>query len=67
MVCEAPLLLERFITLVALEWFFPSVLPHVFLQIARRSTSMVALVTFEWFFAGVLSHNMNFQFTGCYA
>ena len=63
---EALLKFERFFTSVALEWFFPTVLPHVFLQIARRSTSMVALVTFERFFAGVLSHNMTFQFTSCY-
>ena len=67
MASEALHMFERFITLVALEWFLTGVLPHVSLQIARRSTSMVALVTFEWFFAGVLSHNMNFQFTSCYA
>ena len=63
MACEALLMLERFITLVALEWLFPSVLPHVFLQIARRSTNIVALVTFERLFSCVLPHHVNFQIT----
>ena len=61
MACEAPPLFKRFITLVALKWFFLGVLPHVFLQIARRSTNIVALVTFERLFSGVLSHYVNFQ------
>ena len=59
---EAPLLFERFITLVALEWFFPSVLPHVFLQLIRSSASVVALVTFERLLSCVLPHHVNFQF-----
>ena len=63
MVCEAPLLFERFITAVALEWFFPSVLPHMFLQSIRSSASVVALVAFERLFSGMLSHYVNFQFT----
>ena len=54
---------ERFITLVALEWFFPSVLPHVYLQSSGSSASVVALVAFERLFSGVLSHYVNFQFT----
>ena len=54
---------ERFITAVALERFFPSVPPHVFLQSARRNTTIVALVTFERLFSGVLSHHVNFQIT----
>ena len=58
MACEVLLMFERFITRVALELFFPSVLPHVFLQITRRSASIVALVTFERLFTGVLSHNV---------
>ena len=62
MACEALLMFERFITFVALEWFFPSVLPHMLLQIARRSASVVALVAFERLFSGVLSHHVNFQF-----
>ena len=61
MACEALLMFERFTTLAALEWFFPSVLLHVFLQSIRSSASIAALVTFEWLFSGVLSHNMNFQ------
>ena len=63
MACEAPLMFERFITLVALERFFPGVLPHVFLQIARRSTNIVALVTFERLLSGVHHHSVNFQIT----
>ena len=56
MACEALLMFERFITSIALEWFFPTVLLHVFLQITRSSASVVALVTFERLFSGVLSH-----------
>ena len=63
MACEALLMFERFITLVALEWLFPSVLPHVILQSVRSSASVVALVTFERLFSGVLSHYVDFQFT----
>jgi len=61
MACEVPLLLEIFITSVALEWFFPSVLPYVFLQSVRSSASVVALVTCERLFSCVLSHDVNFQ------
>ena len=61
MACEASLLFERFITAVALEWLFPSVLPHVMLQSVRSSASIVALVTFKGLFSGVLSHHVNFQ------
>ena len=61
MACEALLMLERFITLVALEWLFPSVLPHVILQSVRSSASVVALVTFERLFSGVFPHHVNFQ------
>ena len=53
MACEALLMFERFFTLVALEWLFPSVLPHVFLQMTRRSASLITLVTFERLFSGV--------------
>ena len=63
MVCEAPLLLERFITLVALEWFLTGVLPHVSLQSIRSSASIVALVTLQRPFSGVLPHHVNFQCT----
>ena len=34
-----------FAAMVALEWSFPSVRPHVSLQIIRSSASIVALVT----------------------
>ena len=61
MSCEVLLMLERFITLLALEWFFPSMLPHVALQNTRSSASVVALVTFERLFFEVLSHHVNFQ------
>ena len=54
---------ESLLALVALEWFFPSVLLHVFLQSIRSSASVVALITFERLFSGVLSHHVNFQFT----
>ena len=47
MACEALLMFERFITLVALEWSLPRVRPHVPLQSIRSSTSIVALVTLE--------------------
>ena len=61
MACEVPLLLEIFITSVALEWFFPSVLPYVFLQSVRSSASVVALVTCERLFSCVLSHDVKLQ------
>ena len=64
MACEAPLLFEIFITLVALEWFFPRVRPHVPLQSIRSSTSVVALVTFERLLSCVLPHHVNFQIAG---
>ena len=62
MTCEAALLFERFITFVALKWFFPSVLLLVFLQSARSSASIVALVTFERLLSCVHRHHVNFQF-----
>ena len=61
MACEASLLFERFITAVALEWFFPGVLPHVSLQSIRSSASIVALATFKRLFFRVLPHDVNFQ------
>ena len=57
-------ILLMFVSLVALaapEWSRPSVLLHVLLQIARRSTSVVALVTFERLLSCVHPHHMNFQ------
>ena len=67
MACEALLMFERFIALVALEWFFPNVLHHVLLQITRRSACIVALVTLERLFSGVLCHHVNLQITNCNA
>ena len=58
---------ESFIALVALEWSPHGMRLLVSSQMTRIDASVIALVTFEWFFAGVLSHNMNFQFTSCYA
>ena len=42
---EANFPFKSFIAFVALEWCFPSVRPHVSLQIIRSSASIVALVT----------------------
>ena len=54
---------ESLIALVALEWSFPRMLPHVLLQSPRSSASVVALVTVEQLFSDlVLSHHVNFQF-----
>ena len=46
MFCKISLIFVSLAALVALEWSLPSVHPHVSLQKARRSTSVVALVTF---------------------
>ena len=62
MACEALLMFERFITSVALEWFLPSVRPHVPLQIRGLSASVIALVALVRLFFGVLSHNVAIQF-----
>ena len=63
MACEARLMFERFITSVALEWFFPSVLLHVFLQMIRSSAGVAALVTLVRLFSCVLPHHVESQFT----
>ena len=60
MLFERSLVGVSLVALVAHEWLFPSVLPYVSLQIARRSTNIVALATFEWLFSCVLSHYVNF-------
>ena len=60
-------LLVSFAALVAFEWSLRRVLPHVPLQITRRSASIVALVTFERPFPSVLSHHVNFQLASCNA
>ena len=61
MFCKISFIWVSLVALVALEWPLPSVLPHVPLQITRRSTSIVALVTFERLFACVLQHHVDFQ------
>ena len=63
MFCEIRFSLVSFVALVALERLFPSVRPHVTLQITRRSGSIVALVTPVWLFSCMLPHNVNFQMT----
>ena len=47
-------LCECFVTLVALEWPFPSVLPHVLLQNGRSKASIIVLVTLERLFSCML-------------
>ena len=64
---EGSLVFVSFAAVVALECFFPGMLPHVFLQSIRSSASVVALVTFEWFFSGVLPHHVNFQISSSIA
>ena len=53
--------------LALLHWLhwkaFPSVRPHVALQITRSNTREVALVTLVWFIPCVLSHHVPFQIT----
>ena len=60
---EANFPFKSVIALVALEWSFPSVRPHVCLQMIRSSASVVALVTFERLLSRVHHHHMNFQIT----
>ena len=47
--------------LVTIEWFLPSVLPHVPLQRRRLSASVAALVTLERLFYGVFCQHVTFQ------
>ena len=61
MFSKIALLLVSLAALVALEWSFPSVRPHVPLQITSCSASVVALVTFERLLSCVLPHHVNFQ------
>ena len=67
MLCEGIFPFESYFALVALEWSFQGVFPHVFLQMTRSSASVVALVTFERLFSRVLSHCVKFQFCNCNA
>ena len=61
MFCEIILLCVSFAAFVAPERLFPTVRPHVTLQMTRRSASVVALVTLEWLFSCMLPHHVNFQ------
>ena len=67
MFCELLFLFVIFVALVALERPFPSVRPHVALQVARRSGSVVALVTLERLFSCMLPHHVICQMTSCNA
>ena len=58
---------ESFATFVALERLQPRVRPHVSLQVARSSASVIALVTLEWLFSCVDPHHVIFQLTNCNA
>ena len=60
MLCEMAVLFECLVAMGALKRPLPRMLPHVLLQITRRSTSIVALVTFERLFSSVLPHYVNF-------
>ena len=63
MFCKISLICVSLAALVALEYFLPSVRPHVPLQITRLSASIIALVALVRLFFGVLSHNVEIQFT----
>ena len=51
---------KSFVAFVTPERLFPSVRPHVVLQMTGRGTSVVALVTLEWLFSRMLPHHVNF-------
>ena len=55
------LMFKDFAALVALEWSFPRVRPHVPLQSTRFSASIVALVTFQRLLSCVHPHHVSFQ------
>ena len=61
MFCEISLVGVSFVALAAPERLFPTVSPHVLLQVTRRGASKVALVTLEWLFSSMLPHHVNFQ------
>ena len=67
MFCEIAFLSVSFAAFVAPERLFPTVRPHVALQITRRGTCVVALVTLVWLFSCMLPHCVNFQITSCNA
>ena len=63
MLFESSLVCVSLVALIALEWSLPSVLPHVLLQITRRSASVGALLAFERLLSCVLPHHVKFQIT----
>ena len=67
MFCEVVHLAVSFAAFVAPERLFPTVRPHVALQVTRRSTGVVALVALVGFFSCMLPHRVNFQITSCNA
>ena len=67
MFCEGLFAFVCFAALVALERLFPTVRPHVALQITRRRASVVALVTLVWLYSCVLAHHVNIQLVSCNA
>ena len=67
MFCELAVSSVSFAAFVAPERLFPSVRPHVTLQVIRSSAREVALVTLEWLFSCVLTHHVNFQLIRCNA
>ena len=67
MLCETSLVFVSFVALVALERLFPSVRPHVALQMTGRNACEVALVTLVWLFSCVHPHHVLFQIASCNA
>ena len=67
MFCELAVSSVSFAAFVAPERLFPSVRPHVTLQVIRSSAKEVTLVTLEWLFSCVLTHHVNFQLIRCNA
>ena len=59
---EAPMASTSILSFSA-QGVFPTVSPHVLLQVTRRGASKVALVTLEWLFSCMLPHHVNFQIT----
>ena len=61
MFCELVHLAVNFAAFIAPERLFPTVRPHVALQMTRRDTSVVALVTLVWLFSSMLYLHVNLQ------
>ena len=61
MFCELVLLMICFGAFVAPERLFPTVRPHVDLQLKRSCASKVALVTLVWLLSCMLPHHVLSQ------